>query len=77
MVATDQMLPSINQYNNVETDEDGGVTLYFGPELRDGVPASNFIKTDPERAFLFAIRYYGAEVSFYDQTYKPDDLVKL
>jgi hypothetical protein len=29
------------------------------------------------RAFLAAVRIYGSAVDFFDQTWKPDDIVKL
>jgi hypothetical protein len=76
MPDTDQLFPSINQFNKVEHDDDGSIRFHFGPELRDGIPASNFIKTVPNRAFLVAIRFYGTTVEFYDQTWKPDVVVK-
>jgi hypothetical protein len=76
MPETDQLLPSINQFNKVEHDVDGSIRLHFGPDLPDGVPASNFIKTVPERAFLACIRFYGTATEFYDQTWKPDDVIK-
>lgn len=76
MPETDQLLPSINQFDHVERDDDGSIRLHFGPELPDGIPASNFIKTIPGRAFLACIRFYGTAIEFYDQTWKPDDLVK-
>jgi hypothetical protein len=76
MPETDQLLPSINQFNKVEHDDDGAIRLYFGPTLRDGTPASNYIKTIPGRAFLAGVRLYGTAIEFYDQTWKPDDVIK-
>jgi hypothetical protein len=31
----------------------------------------------PGRNFLVALRLYGTEDAFYDQTWKPDDVVKV
>ena len=76
MPETDQLLPSINQFNKVEHDDDGAIRLYFGPTLRDGTPASNFIKTIPGRGLLVVVRLYGTAVEFFDQTWKPDDVIK-
>ncbi|WP_267241138.1 hypothetical protein [Pseudomonas sp. UFMG81] len=36
-----------------------------------------FIQTLPGRHFLVALRLYGSEDAFYDQTWKPDDVVKV
>ncbi len=43
----------------------------------DGVADTNFIQTVPGRIFMAILRLYGAELPFYDQTWKPDDLVKV
>lgn len=76
MPETDQLLPSINQYNQTDKNDDGSIDLHFGPTRPDDVPESNWIKTVDGRAFLCCIRFYGTEIDFYDQTWKPDDVVK-
>jgi hypothetical protein len=76
MVAAPQLMPSINQYNDVEYDDDGGLHLYFGPTRPDEAPESNWIQTVEGRDFLVVIRLYGAKIEFFDQTWKPDDVVK-
>ena len=77
MVAAPQLMPSINQYNDVEYDDDGGLHLYFGPNRPGEAPESNWIQTVEGRDFLVVIRLYGAKIDFFDQTWKPDDVVKL
>ena len=77
MPETRQLLPSINGYNKVNTNEDGSLDIYFSPEKPDAVPESNWIQTVKGRDFLAVLRLYGAESAFYDQTWKPDDLVKV
>jgi hypothetical protein len=72
-----QLLPSINGFNKVATNDDGSVDLYLGPEKPAGAPDSNWIQTVKGRNFLVALRLYGTGVEFYDQTWKPDDVVKL
>lgn len=76
-VETEQMLPSINGYNRIEIDADGSFDIWFGPSRPTDVAQSNFIQTNPDLPFLVALRLYGAEVSFYDQSWKPDDIVKV
>ena len=49
----------------------------FGPSKPGGAPDSNWIQTVNGRNFLVALRLYGTGVEFFDQTRKPDDLVKL
>ena len=51
--------------------------LYFGPQLPAGEPESNWIKTNPGEGFTACLRLYGATMPFYDQSWIPDDVVKV
>ena len=77
MTAAPQLMPSINGMNKVETNADGTVDIYFGPTKPSDAPESNWIQTTKGRAFLVALRLYGTGTEFYDQTWKPDDVVRL
>lgn len=77
MPETPQLLPSINGFNNVEKNSDGSIDIYFGTEKPAVAPKSNWIQTVPKRNFLAALRLYGTGVEFFDQTWKPDNLVKV
>lgn len=77
MPETPQLMPSINGYENVEKNEDGSIDLYFGPSKPDGVGDKNWIQTVEGRDFLAALRLYGADIPFFDQTWKPDDVIKI
>ena len=77
MPQTPQKLPSINQFDKVELGDDGSVELWFSPEKPDGVGPKNWIQSIPGRAQMVAVRLYGAGTEFYDQTWRPDDLVNL
>jgi hypothetical protein len=77
MPETPQMLPSINGYNKTVKNEDGSIDLFFGPTLPEGAPESNWIQIIEGRDFLAAVRIYGTGIEFFDQTWKPDDVVKL
>ncbi|MEV6104025.1 DUF1214 domain-containing protein [Streptomyces sp. NPDC051940] len=50
--------------------------MYLGPACPEGVPASNWIQTDPEDGFVASLRLYGPTAPFFDQTWIPDDIVK-
>jgi hypothetical protein len=39
--------------------------------------ALNWIQTVGGRNFLVALRLYGTGVEFFDQTWKPDDVVRV
>jgi hypothetical protein len=77
MVEAPQLMPSINGFNKVATNSDGSVDLWFGPTKPTGAPDSNWIQTVGGRNFLVALRLYGTGVEFFDQTWKPDDVVKV
>jgi hypothetical protein len=77
MPETPQLLPSRNQYDKVVTADDGSVELWFAPDKPEGVDGKNWIQSIPGRAQLIAVRLYGTGTEFYDQTWKPDDAVKV
>lgn len=77
MPETPQLLPSINGFNKVATNSDGSIELWFGPEKPANAPDSNWIQTVSGRNFIVALRLYGTGVEFFDQTWKPDDVVKV
>jgi hypothetical protein len=77
MPATDQLLPSTNGYYKLPTTTDGSIEIWFGPQKPNGVADAAFIKTIPGRDFLAAVRLYGTGLPFYDQTWRPDDVVKV
>ena len=77
MPETPQLLPSINGFNKVASNSDGSVDLWFGPEKPTNAPESNWIGTVAGRNFLVALRLYGTGVEFFDQSWKPDDVVKV
>ncbi|MGC4013458.1 MAG: DUF1254 domain-containing protein [Luteolibacter sp.] len=77
MPETKQLLPSTNGYYDIPKNADGSIDIWFGPEKPAGVADAAFIETIPGRNFLVALRLYGSGVEFYDQTWKPDDVVKV
>lgn len=77
MPETDQLLPSTNSYYDIPHNDDDSLDIWFGPEQPDGVADAAFVKTVPGRNFIVALRLYGTEVAFYDQIWRPDDLVKM
>ncbi|MDH4608951.1 DUF1254 domain-containing protein [Pseudomonas sp. BN102] len=77
MPETKQLLPSTNGYYDIPKQPDGSIEIWFGPDKPTDVADAAFIQTIPGRNFLVALRLYGAEDAFYDQTWKPDDVVKV
>jgi len=77
MVEAPQLMPSINGFNKVATNADGSVDLWFAPDKPVDAQVSNWIQTVGGRNFLVALRLYGTSVGFFDQSWKPDDVVKV
>ncbi|MDG5499749.1 DUF1254 domain-containing protein [Marinobacter sp. BGYM27] len=77
MPETEQLMPSTNGYYDIPKQDDGSIEIWFGPEKPQDVVDAAFIQTIPDRNFLVALRLYGAEDSFYDQTWVPDDIKKM
>jgi hypothetical protein len=70
-----QPFPSINQMDKPESNADGSIDIYFGSKS----PGSdrNWIATIPNKPFFVNIRLYAPTKPFFDQTWKPDDVVKV
>jgi len=62
---------------SIPKNTDGSIDIWFGPEKPAHVAESAFIQTVSGRNFLVALRMYGSGTEFYDQTWKPDDVVKV
>ncbi|MEW9838550.1 DUF1254 domain-containing protein [Mesorhizobium marinum] len=77
MPETEQLLPSTNGYYDIPKNPDGSIDILFGPDKPAGTADSAFIQTIPGRNFVVCLRLYGAEDAFYDQTWKPDDVVRV
>ncbi len=72
-----QPYPSIGSLNDLQYNDDGSVDLYFGPELPDGAQESNWRRTVPGKGWFVLFRLYSPTQSFFDQTWRPDDFVKI
>lgn len=77
MPETEQLLPSTNGYYDIPQNDDGSIDLWFGPAKPQDVTDAAFVQTVPGRDFIVAFRLYGTTSEFYDQTWRPDDLVKV
>ncbi len=71
-----QPKPSVSTYDKPDFNEDGSIDLYFGPEVPEG-KEKNWVKTIPGEGWFAYIRLYGPLESYFDKTWKPDDIVKV
>ena len=71
---TDQTFPSRNnKRDNLITNDDGSVTLYFGPEAPRG-KKNNWIQTVPGKGWFVLLRLYGPLESWFDKTWRPGEI---
>jgi hypothetical protein len=77
MPETPQLIPSKNGFENTVKNKDGSIDLFISLKQPEGVAETNWLQTVKGRDFLVAIRLYGSGIEFFDQTWKPDDIVKL
>ena len=70
-----QPLPSINTMDQPKSNPDGSIDIYFGPKKPEG--AENWLRTVPGRAWFTIIRLYGPDQPYFDNTWKPDDIIKV
>ena len=56
-------------------ESDGSTEIHFSPEKPEG--AANWLKTIPGRGYFVIIRLYGPDEPYFDETWKPDDIVKV
>jgi len=70
-----QPFPSISSMDQPAQNADGSFDLYFGPSA----PATmkNWMRTIPGKGYFVLLRLYSPRQAFFDETWKPDDLIKL
>jgi hypothetical protein len=68
--------PSVSLFDHPDVNADGSVDVYFGPEAPEG-KQKNWVKTLPGQGWFTYIRIYGPLEPFFEQTWKPDDIVKV
>ena len=76
---TSQSLPSVsNVQNPLVANEDGSVTLYFGP--KNHAPAgkeANWLESVPGKGFFVLFRLYGPLEPWFDQTWQLKDFEEV
>jgi hypothetical protein len=70
-----QRFPSLNQMDKPMLGADGSVDIYFGPKSPG--EGKNWMATVADQGFFVMVRLYGPSKPFFDQTWKPDDVVKM
>ena len=58
-------------------NDDGSVDLYFAPELPEGKPESNGIKTTPGKGWFTYFRLYGPTQPYFDRSWVLPDIEEI
>jgi hypothetical protein len=70
-----QPFPSVSSYTKPIVNPDGSIDILFGPS--EPAEKSNWIRTAPGKGFFPMFRFYGPGESFFDKTWKLEDLVEV
>jgi hypothetical protein len=62
-----------NERDELVYNEDGSVTLYFGPQVPEGKPEANWTETTPGKAWFAVLRLYGPLQPWFDKVWAPSD----
>ncbi len=73
----DQPFPSIGSLDSLGYNADGSVYLYFGPEVPEGAPESNWLRTVPGKGWFTLFRLYSPTEPFFDRSWRPGDFEKI
>ena len=74
ILETDQRSGGIDSNKpGIRPNEDGTVSIYFGPEAPEGW-ATNWAQTTPGKSFNVMMRLYGPLEPWFDKSWRPGDL---
>jgi hypothetical protein len=74
MLQTDQQFPETSsQKQDIITNPDTSVDVYFGPEAPPGKEA-NWIQTIPGKGWFVTLRLYGPLEPWFDKTWRPGEI---
>ena len=75
MLQTDQYAPGVDSgKEGLKQNADGSYDIFFAPTPPKGFE-KNWVQTIPNKSFSVIFRLYGPLEPFFDQTWKPSDLV--
>ena len=77
LIETPQHRAEINpNVNKLKANADGSIDLFFSPKAPAGME-SNWVRTNPERAWFTYFRWYGPTAPYYDKSWSLPDFEKL
>ncbi len=76
MLANGQKAASLNSFADLVVDDDGSVTVTFGPEP-PATGETNWIRTVPGKGWFTILRLYGPTDGYFDHSWKPSDITPV
>lgn len=76
MVQTDTNKAALSSYDQLKTNQDGSIDLYFGPSAPEGM-AANWVKTSRGKGWFTYFRWYGPTQAFFDKSWRLPDIELL
>jgi hypothetical protein len=67
----------LNKQSPLKHNDDGSLTLVFGPTQPDGIPESNWLPTPNGKKYNMTYRFYGPSKDVTDGAYSPPPLVRI
>jgi len=77
MIPNDLGRPLVGSVHGAEPNGDDSFDLYFGPQLTQEVPESNWVQTNPGEGWFVYLRLYGPEKAYFEKTWIPGDPEKV
>ncbi len=78
IIQTDQKFPRAGSQSfpspAAQENEDGSVTIYYGPVKSEGALESNWVQTNPNEGWFQILRCYSPSKAFFDKTWQPGKL---
>ncbi|OHX64553.1 DUF1254 domain-containing protein [Flammeovirga pacifica] len=78
MIQTDQRYPRAGSQSYpssaAEANEDGSITIYYGPNKPEGVADGNWVQTIPNKGWFQIIRCYSPSKGFFDKSWRPSEV---
>src|SRR5262249_47695691 len=66
----------LNKQSALQVNDDGSLTLVFGPKQPVGLPEANWLPTPAGKTYNLTYRFYGPSKDIIDGTYYPPTLVR-
>ncbi|OPX37483.1 MAG: hypothetical protein B1H11_05830 [Desulfobacteraceae bacterium 4484_190.1] len=72
----DQAKNSVDSNMDLKKNDDGSVTIYFGPQAPEG-QESNWIPTEKGHRFFLLFRFYGPQKGVFDGSWELNDVERI